>query len=315
MMAYWFGGARAPYLSGFVLAALVGTASVAQAQSTPQSNPAWFVPKPAAAPAATAGSGARVVRRSAPPQAESPPPPDASDGMADAPGDQADQVPQYNLPPLAPLPPLPKTAPPPAAIIGVLGVPDVMRASTASQEVQKVIGARRDKLAADYQKEQQIWRDTQQALVNQRDRLSPAQLTQKEKALQDRVATETKEFRARNRVIQEAGQISLAQIERVLVAVIRQVSDSRGMNLVLHRQQVALNVAEFDITDEVTAQLNTLLPSVVIPPDGEEPTAENTGGALAPPPEANAAGTVPLPGPRAGPVAMGPSSQAPTAPR
>ena len=157
-------------------------------------------------------------------------------------------------------------------MIGVLGVPDVMRASTASQSVQRVVGARRDKLAADYQRAQQSWRDMQQNLVNQRGSLSQEQLQARERALQDRVAAETKQFRARNRVIQEAGQISLAQIERVLVAVIRQVSESRGMNLVLHRQQVALNIADFDITDQVTAQLNTLLPSVTIPPDGEEPT-------------------------------------------
>jgi len=258
-----------------------------------QDNPAWFVPKPAAsAPAPAHGR----VGRSAPAE-EAPTPADAEPPDQQQ-GDQQDAVPQYNLPALAPLPPLPKTAPPPVAVIGVLGVPDVMRASTAAQAVQKVIGGRRDRLAADYQKEQQVWRDMQQALVDQRGTLSQAQLQEREKALQDRVAKETREFRARNRVIQEAGQICLAQIERVLVAVIRQVSESRGMNLVLHRQQVALNVAEFDITDQVTAQLNTLLPSVTIPPDGEEPTAANTGGALPADAAAPAATAVAAPLPR-----------------
>lgn len=202
---------------------------------------------------------------------------------------QEDPVPQYNLPALAPLPPLPKVSSPPTAIVGVLGLPDVMRAATAAQLVQKVVGARRDKLQADYQKEQQSWRDAQQALVSQRGTVSDAVLQQKERALQDRVAATTKQFRARNRIIQEAAQISLAQVERVLVAVIRQVADSRGMNLVLHRQEVALNVNAFDITDEVTAQLNTRLPSVTIPPDGEDPTPANTGGALV----ANAAPAAP----------------------
>jgi len=35
---------------------------------------------------------------------------------------------------------------------------------------------------------------------------------------------------------------------------------------VLHREQVALNVNAFDITGEVLAQLNKLLPSVKVPP-------------------------------------------------
>ncbi len=43
------------------------------------------------------------------------------------------------------------------------------------------------------------------------------------------------------------------------------------MNLVLHRQQVALNVNEFDITEQVAEQMNKILPTVIIPPDGVEP--------------------------------------------
>ena len=43
------------------------------------------------------------------------------------------------------------------------------------------------------------------------------------------------------------------------------------MNLVLHRAQVALNINEFDITDQVAEQLNKILPSVQIPPDGVDP--------------------------------------------
>ena len=52
-----------------------------------------------------------------------------------------------------------------------------------------------------------------------------------------------------------------------LIAVIRQVAQSRGMNLVLHRAQVALNMNAFDISDEVTKELNIVLPAVTVPPD------------------------------------------------
>jgi hypothetical protein len=43
---------------------------------------------------------------------------------------------------------------------------------------------------------------------------------------------------------------------------------------VLHRQQVALNINDFDITNQVAAELNRILPSVNIPPDGVAPTAQ-----------------------------------------
>jgi hypothetical protein len=54
---------------------------------------------------------------------------------------------------------------------------------------------------------------------------------------------------------------------------------------------VALNVSEFDITDQVTQQLNKILPAVTIPPDGVSPVAQ----APIPPPIVPAAATAPTP--------------------
>ncbi len=180
---------------------------------------------------------------------------------------------QVALPPMPELPPVPKGVEPPTPRIGVLGVPDVMRVSTAAQEVERVLGGRRQKLNEEAQKEQAAWRDLQQQLMNQRGSLSADQIRSKERELQERVTNAQRSFRERERVIQEAAQYSLAQIERVLVAVIREVAESRGMNLVLHRQQVALNANEFDLTDQVAQQLNKVLPAVLIPPDGVSPAA------------------------------------------
>ncbi|MBV8094397.1 MAG: OmpH family outer membrane protein [Acetobacteraceae bacterium] len=192
----------------------------------------------------------------APPQAENEPPPKP-----------------FQLPPPPDLPPIPRGPAPPAAVIGVLGVPDVMRASTAAQQAERVIGERRDKLNEDAQKEQSAWRELQQQLANQRSQLTPEQIRTKERELQERITNAQRQFRDRNRVIQEAAQYALAQIERTLIAVIRQVAESRGMNLVLHRAQVALNVNEFDVTEQVAQQLNKVLPSVLIPPEGVSPSA------------------------------------------
>jgi Skp family chaperone for outer membrane proteins len=172
------------------------------------------------------------------------------------------------------LPALPKGAQPPAAIIGVLGVPEIMRAATASQQVEKVIGERREKLNEDAQKEQAAWRDLQQQLAAQRASMSPDQVRTKERELQERITNAQKSFRDRNRIIQETAQYSLSQIERTLIGVIRQVAESRGMNLVLHRAQVALNINEFDITDQVTQQMNKVMPSVTIAPEGVSPIAQ-----------------------------------------
>jgi Skp family chaperone for outer membrane proteins len=191
---------------------------------------------------------------------------------------------QVQLPPVPELPALPRGASPPSAVIGVMGVPEVMRSSQAAQMVDKLIGERREKLNEDAQKEQAAWRDLQQQLASQRSTMSPEQIRTKERELQDRITNAQKQFRDRNRIIQEAAQVGVGQIERTLVAVIRQVAESHGMNLVLHRAQVALNINEFDITDQVAEQLNKVMPSVVIPPDGVSAALPAPAPAVAPGP-------------------------------
>lgn len=271
----------------------------------------YFIPGAPKGPAQSAPS--RPTQRPSPSPAPRPQPmpqPVAPDplggpqggifGGPAGPDDQQDQPAyQVQLPPVPELPPLPKVAPPPTAVIGVMGVPEVMRASTAAQQVDKVIGERREKLNADAQKEQAVWRDLQQQLTAQRSAMSADQIRAKERELQERITNAQKQFRERQRVIQEAAQVGVGQIERTLVAVIRQVAESHGMNLVLHRQQVALNVNEFDITDEIAKQLNKILPSVTIPAEGESPSAQAAAPASATPASAPAQG--PLPGPRAKP--------------
>ena len=291
-------GGSALLAAALALPLLAGV-TPAQAQSS-GSGPGWFVPKGQQAP--SGGAGQSVVRRHPGGAPLAGPGPNA---MGDA-DPQAPGAPQS--PPVLPLPPIPalsemaRGATPPAAVIGVLSVPDVMRQSVAAQQVEKVLGARRDKLNQDAQKEQASWRDLQQQIQN--SKLGQEQLATRERALQQRVTAAQRDFRNRNRIIQEAAQVSLGQIERELVQVIRQVASARGMNLVLHREQVALNINDFDITLQVSNQLNSTLSSVFIPADGVDPeelarsgsfpTTANPGPQPPPPPVATVA-TAPAP--------------------
>jgi Skp family chaperone for outer membrane proteins len=239
--------------------ALIFAPGAVFAQSSQQG---WFVPGQAkgtahAAPKAHA-SGAPVKMPDLGPSIPAAPKPDpAAEKAAEA---------QANAP-IPKLPDLMKESPPPAPVIGVIGVPDVLQASIAAQGVQKEIEQRRAELTDEVKKEQDLWRRVQAALASPNAHLSQDELRRRELALQQRIATSQLAFRNHEARIQAAAQVSLGQIERTLIAVIRQVANSRGMNLVLHRAQVALNQNGFDITDEVTKQLNQVMPSVQVPPD------------------------------------------------
>jgi len=234
-----------------------------------QQNPGWFVPnqqRPATpAPARAAAPSPGVPQGEAVPDGAVP----ADEGGA-APTQQQIQV---QLPPPPEIPPIAKGPPTPAAIIGIVSIPDALRVSTAYQAADKAFNERHKKLDEDAQKEQGTLRDLGQQLANDRPKLSPEQIRQRERELQDRIADSRRKFGERNRIIQESGQYVMAQINRTMEQVVQQVALARGINVVLNRAQVLGTTADFDLTPEVVEVLNKVLPSVVIPPDGVSPVA------------------------------------------
>jgi Skp family chaperone for outer membrane proteins len=231
-----------------------------------QQNPGWFVPsqqRPAASAARPAAAPPPAAARvGAIPEGV---PPDDT-------GATSQQI-QVQLPPPPEIPQIQKGPPTPAAIIGIVSIPDALRVSTAYQAADKTFNERHKKLDDDAQKEQVALRDLGQALANDRTKLSPEQIRQRERDLQDRIADSRRKFGERNRVIQEAGQYVMAQINRTMEQVVQQVALARGINVVLNRAQVLGTTADFDLTPEVVEVLNKVLPSVVIPPDGVSPVS------------------------------------------
>ena len=242
-----------------------------------QQGPGWFVP-----------GGQRPAGAQAPRPAAVPPSGPAGFG---GPEDQQAPPPQLQvpMPPMPDIPDVAKGAPPPAAIIGILSVPDVLRLSVAYQAADKELGVRRQKLNEDAQREQVALRDIGQALVRDRAKMTPEQIRAKEREYEDRVNESRRKFGERNRIIQEAGQYIIAQIDRTLEAVTQKVAIARGVNLVLNRAQLLGTTVDFDLTPQVAEVLNKVLPTVIIPPDGVSVTqmlqnaAQAPGGITAPP--------------------------------
>lgn len=182
------------------------------------------------------------------------------------------------LPPTPALPAIAKGRTPPAAVIGVLSVPDVMLKSTAVQRVQLVLRERRQKLNEELQREQAALQALQQTLVDQRAKLKPVQLRAKEQDLQQRMASARTRLGRRDRVLKEVDQVVSGQVQQTLIGVIRQVSESRGVNVVLHRGGATLNTEAMDLSEQVAEQLNKVLPEVPIPPDGVSPLVAQAQG-------------------------------------
>jgi Skp family chaperone for outer membrane proteins len=188
-------------------------------------------------------------------------------------------------------PPLPPGQQPPAAVIGIVDIPEVQRVSASFNQVREEIERRRTRLNDDLQREQNGWRDAQQALAGERAGLQAEVLRLRERELQDRITDSQRIFRNRSQAIEQAAQTALVEIEQALGTVIRQVAQSRSVNIVLPRPLVIMNEPPFDLTEEIAQQFNRILPRVNIPAesDGRNPPPAAPAPAAARPPAAPAA--------------------------
>jgi Skp family chaperone for outer membrane proteins len=161
--------------------------------------------------------------------------------------------------------------------------------------VREEIERRRQRLNDDLQREQNAWREAQQALANQRANLPPDQLRTRERELQDRITDSQRIFRERSRAIEQAAQAALVEIEQSVGLAVRQVASSRGVNMVLTRPAVLMNDRPFDLTEEVAGQVNRVLRSVTLAP---EPTGDAAAPAAPAAPPAAAGRAAPAQGQR-----------------
>jgi hypothetical protein len=167
-----------------VTAAALAVALSPAAASAQQANPGYFIPAQPQQPRSAAPAQQRAPVRPAPtpPQA-----PLGGEAMAPDAGQSPPQQLQVQLPPAPEVPTLPKEPSPPAVIIGILSVPDVLRLSKAYQQADKEVSQRRQKLNEDAQKEQAALRDIAQAFANERGKMTPEQIRAKEREYLERV--------------------------------------------------------------------------------------------------------------------------------
>ena len=188
---------------------------------------------------------------------------------------------------------LPPGTPPPAAIIGIVDIPEIQRLSTAFNQVREEIERRRTRLNDDLQREQNGWREAQQALAVQRTQMQPDQIRNRERELQDRITDSQRIFRNRSQAIEQAAQQSLMQIEEALAGIVRQVAGSRNVNIVMPRPLVIMNDPAFDLTEEVAQQFNRALRQVNIVADSDGSSPPTPPGAPAATPARPAAAAPP----------------------
>ncbi len=146
--------------------------------------------------------------------------------------------------------------------IAVIDIQKILRESKSAislrEQLDEIRRTERDQIV----KKEDALGDQQQDLNRQRNILSAEAYERKLRELERKAATLNRELEGRKQQIDIAFERSLAVIRTNLVAVVREIAQANGVNVVLAKSQVLLVGAELEITDESLRRLDKKLPKV-----------------------------------------------------
>ena len=149
-------------------------------------------------------------------------------------------------------------------VIIVMDEQQILRESTAVQELQKHLGGERSAFQSELRTQEQDLRSADQELARQRTVLSAEAFATKRKELERKVAKLQRQVQERKVGLEKIFRDGMAQVRKALIEVAHEIAKERAADLVFTKRAVVLVNPSFDITREALKRLNQKLPTVAL---------------------------------------------------
>lgn len=151
----------------------------------------------------------------------------------------------------------------PAAAIVVIDTQRIFREAASLKAVRQQIDQYRAGLKPEIEKQEDALRQEDQELAKQRSVLTPEVFEQRRQAFQAKVVALQKQIQDHQTTIEKAFNSARDQVTTTIVEILKEMSKTRGFNLVLDRTNVQVMLdPSVEITPEVLKQLDQRLPTV-----------------------------------------------------
>jgi Skp family chaperone for outer membrane proteins len=152
--------------------------------------------------------------------------------------------------------------------VAILDMKGVLKNSTAVTSIQKQINGYRSGFQNEIQNEENQLRSARQELSRQRTVLSPEAYSEETKKFESRVAEVQRMVQLRRQELDVSRNKAMGEVQASLNKIIAEIASKKKLSLILRREQTVLSSRALEITEEVTAQLNSLLPDITVPKPG-----------------------------------------------
>ena len=173
-----------------------------------------------------------------------------------------------------------RAEPPPAPIILIVDLQQILQDAKAAKGVQSVISQQYNVYSKEVAKQEDELQTSRTELERQRTILAPDAFGLRARELQQRYDELDHVVQGRRQTLQQSLNEAMVKVRNAALEVVAGIVKERGANLVIEKQAVVFEAEGLDVTLEAIARLDEKLPSVPVnlpKPEGEAPKGE--GGA------------------------------------
>lgn len=198
--------------------------------------------------------------------------------------------------PAAPPAPSGSVAPPPAPVVVMVDMQQLVYSSKAGKGVQGQMDKQRQAFSKEVAQQEDQLQKARAEIERQRGSMTAAQLEAKGREFQKKLQELDRNVQAKQRAWQQVYTEAMGKVEEQALRVVAEIANEHKANLVIQKAAVIFAKDGFDITPEAMVRLDERLPSVTVnqPKPVETGKAETgKGGKAAPAPRSPASGQPP----------------------
>ncbi len=150
----------------------------------------------------------------------------------------------------------------PPLAVGVVDFEGIMNNSKAGKSIKSQFDKQKAAFAADIEKQQKAFKDSEAKLLAQRASMSAEEFQKKAGELNKQGAGIEKTFAQRHDKLEASVGKALQQVRDSLVAIVRDIATARKLTLVVDRRTTVFTTAAYDFTDEAMQKLDAKLQTV-----------------------------------------------------
>lgn len=148
--------------------------------------------------------------------------------------------------------------------IAVVDFVRIDRESEAALSIQTQMKEISQGLQTKFTQSESDLRQAQQDLLNKQALLTPDAFQEERRKFEQRVIQSKQAVQKQNQVLQRAHIRAQDQAKRKMTEILLKYASDNGYTLVLKRSQTAIVADQYDITNQIIAELNRQLPTVKV---------------------------------------------------